>query len=69
MRSGPDLVRVVLGDSNLNVDLPFGVQTLSIREIHLHEGYSPSSKFHSNDVGMISLPPSLLIMFKFCDTV
>ncbi len=51
MKSGPDLVRVVIGDSNLNVDLPFGVQTLSIREIHLHEGYSPYSEYHENDIG------------------
>ena len=36
--------RVVLGDANLKVDLPFGVQTHEIESISVHEDYSPEDR-------------------------
>ena len=51
LQKGPDNFRVVLGDSNLNIDLPFGVQTLEIKAIHIHEGYKPFTDHHEHDIG------------------
>lgn len=42
---------VVLGDSNLNIDLPFGVQIISISKISVHDSYQPFSEYHDGDIG------------------
>jgi hypothetical protein len=42
---------VVLGDSNLNLDLPFGVQTLAIEKALAHENYDTASGLHTSDIG------------------
>ena len=47
--------RVVLGDANLKIDLPFGVQTHEILSVSVHEDYSPDDAFHHNDVGAVRL--------------
>ncbi len=46
---------VVLGDSNLNIDLPFGVQTHEISEVIVHEDYMPEDKFHYQDIGKVKV--------------
>ena len=43
--------RVVLGDSNLNIDLPFGVQSHEISQVIIHENYKPEESFHFDDIG------------------
>ena len=55
MLQGAEKFRIVLGDSNLNIDLPFGVQTHEIAEIFSHEDYQPHSGFHGSDIGLIRL--------------
>ena len=42
---------VVVGDSNLKIDLPFGVQTHEISQVIVHENYRPDDKFHYEDIG------------------
>nr|XP_027221614.1 mucin-17-like [Penaeus vannamei] len=48
-----DLYRyiVVLGDSNLREDLPYGVQFHSLAEVVIHPAYSSSEDVHANDIG------------------
>lgn len=52
---GAEKFRIVLGDSNLNIDLPFGVQTHEIAEIFSHEDYQPHSGHQGDNVGLIRL--------------
>ena len=42
---------VILGDSNLNLDLPFGVQTIAIEKALAHENYDTSDPQHNHDIG------------------
>ena len=42
---------VVLGDANLNIDLPFGVQNHEISEVIVHENYRPEDRYHHEDIG------------------
>jgi hypothetical protein len=42
---------VVLGDSNLNLDLPFGVQSLAIEKALAHEDYDTTGSLHNHDIG------------------
>ena len=42
---------VVLGDANLNIDLPFGVQNHEISEVIVHENYRPEDQYHHEDIG------------------
>ena len=42
---------VVVGDSNLKIDLPFGIQTHEISQVIVHENYRPDDKFHYEDIG------------------
>ena len=44
---------VVVGDSNLKIDLPFGVQTHEISQVIVHENYRPDDKFHYEDIGKL----------------
>ena len=48
---------VVLGDANLNIDLPFGVQNHEISEVIIHENYRPEDKYHHEDIGKLKLKP------------
>ena len=47
--------RVVLGDSNLRMELHgelnFGVQSRDIQEVIIHENYAMRSGIHLNDIG------------------
>ena len=43
---------VVLGDANLNIDLPFGVQNHEISEVIVHENYRPEDEYHHEDIGI-----------------
>ena len=38
--TGIDDFNVVVGDSNLKIDLPFGVQTHEISQVIVHENYT-----------------------------
>ena len=44
---------MVVGDSNLKIDLPFGVQTHEISQVIVHENYRPDDKFHYEDIGKL----------------
>ncbi|CAL4062060.1 unnamed protein product, partial [Meganyctiphanes norvegica] len=47
--------RVVLGDSNLLEDQPYGVQFHDIEEIVRHPDYFTSGGAHANDIGLIRI--------------
>jgi len=52
--AGAQNVRVILGDSNLKVDLPFGVQIYKPKEVHIHEDYhteEEDNNARANDIG------------------
>ena len=49
--TGVDNFELVLGDSNLNIDLPFGVQSHEISQVIVHENYRPDDSFHYEDIG------------------
>ena len=57
--------RVVLGDANLKIDLPFGVQTHGIASVAVHEDYSPEDGYHANDIGAIRLNSFAKVTFEF----
>ena len=59
--TGIDNFHVVLGDSNLKIDLPFGVQTHEISQVILHENYRPDDSFHYEDIGKLGYPLFSLI--------
>ena len=44
---------VVVGDSNLKIDLPFGVQQHEISQVMVHENYRPDDNFHYEDIGKL----------------
>jgi len=47
--------QAVLGDSNLNLDLPFGVQELSFEMAIVHENYDKHDDYHFHDIGLLTL--------------
>ena len=47
--------QVILGDSNLNIDLPFGVQSISVSSAVAHEDFSPEEWGTGNDIGLIRM--------------
>ena len=53
--TGVDNFHVVLGDANLQIDLPFGVQIHEISEVIVHENYRPDDSFHYEDIGLIKI--------------
>ena len=53
--TGVNDFHVVLGDSNLKIDLPFGVQQHEISQVIVHENYRPDDSFHYEDIGLIKL--------------
>jgi len=47
--------KVVLGDSNLKIDLQFGVQEHNILQALVHENYDINDEYHENDIGFVIL--------------
>ena len=47
--------QVILGDSNLNIDLPFGVQSISVRSAVAHEDFSREEWGIGGDIGLIRM--------------
>jgi len=47
--------KVVLGDSNLKMELQFGVQEHRIMQALVHENYHINDEFHENDIGFVIL--------------
>ena len=43
---------VILGDSNLNIDLPFGVQSIAVSSAVPHDDFSGKE---GNDIGLIRM--------------
>ena len=43
--------KVVLGDSNLKLELPYGVQEHNIEKAVVHENYDINDELHQNDLG------------------
>ena len=43
--------KVGLGDSNLKIDLQFGVQEHKILQALVHEDYDINDEYHENDIG------------------
>ena len=57
----------MLGDANLNIDLPFGVQNHEISEVIVHENYRPEDQYHHEDIGnldKIKLQILMLIVYN-----
>ena len=50
-KRGLDEFKVVLGDSNLRLDLPHGVQEHTISKAVVHEDYDLGDSVHHNDIG------------------
>lgn len=42
---------MVLGDSNLRLDLPHGVQEHTVAKAVVHEDYDQGDSVHHNDIG------------------
>ena len=42
---------MVLGDSNLKLELQFGVQEHTIMQALVHEDYDINDEYHQNDLG------------------
>ena len=64
--TGVDGFEVVLGDANLNIDLPFGVQTHEISQVIVHENYRPDDSFHYEDIGLIKLKTNAKMETTVC---
>merc|ERR550532_1709165 len=64
--SGIGDFNVVVGDSNLKIDLPFGVQTHEISQVIVHENYRPDDKFHYEDIGLIKLKTAAKMETTVC---
>lgn len=47
--------KVVLGDSNLKLELQFGVQEHKIMQALVHEDYDINDLYHQNDIGFVIL--------------
>ena len=47
--------QVILGDSNLNIDLPFGVQSIRVRSAVAHGDFSEGDAGNGNDIGLIRI--------------
>ena len=50
-KRGLDEFKVVLGDSNLRLDLAHGVQEHTIAKAAVHEDYDLGDSVHHNDIG------------------
>jgi len=64
--TGIDDFNVVVGDSNLKIDLPFGVQTHEISQVIVHENYRPDDSFHYEDIGLIKLKTNAKMETTVC---
>nr|XP_045621446.1 uncharacterized protein LOC123772386 [Procambarus clarkii] len=63
-----DLTRylVVLGDSNLREDLPYGIQFHSLAEVDTHPDYFTSGGAHANDIGIVRLAGQATLSDNVC---
>lgn len=50
-KKGLSEFKVVLGDSNLKLELPYGVQEHNIEKAVVHENYDINDSLHQNDIG------------------
>ena len=50
-KKGLSEFKVVLGDSNLKLELPYGVQEHDIAKAVVHENYDINDSLHQNDIG------------------
>lgn len=57
---------VVLGDSNLREDLPYGIQFHSIEEVVIHPDYFTSGGAHANDIGLVRLRAHATLSDNVC---
>ncbi|XP_042218674.1 mucin-5AC-like isoform X3 [Homarus americanus] len=57
---------VVLGDSNLQEDLPYGLQFHSLAEVVTHPDYFTSGGAHANDIGVIRLVDHATLSHNVC---
>ncbi|XP_066938171.1 uncharacterized protein [Macrobrachium rosenbergii] len=57
---------VVLGDSNLQEDLPYGIQFHRIMEVVTHPDYFTSGGAHANDVGVLRLRDHATLSDNVC---
>ncbi|KAK7075791.1 hypothetical protein SK128_026414, partial [Halocaridina rubra] len=57
---------VVLGDSNLREDLPYGIQFHAVMEIVLHPNYFTSGGAHANDIGVVRLRDHATLSDNVC---
>ena len=58
--------QVILGDSNLNIDLPFGVQSIDVSSAVSHQDYSRKDGGVGNDIGLIRLKESAEMTKTVC---
>jgi len=65
-RDGLSNFRVVLGDSNLNEDIPFGVQEHVLMKALVHENYDINDNLHHHDIGMIILRTPARLELNVC---
>ena len=47
--------QVILGDSNLNIDLPFGVQSIAVSSAVPHDDFFGKDGGVGNDIGLIRM--------------
>ncbi|KAK8727629.1 hypothetical protein OTU49_009659 [Cherax quadricarinatus] len=57
---------VVLGDSNLREDLPYGIQFHSLAEVDTHPDYLTSGGAHANDIGVVRLQGQATLSDNVC---
>ncbi|XP_043208761.1 uncharacterized protein LOC122374217 isoform X1 [Amphibalanus amphitrite] len=57
---------VLLGASNLRVNLEFGVQHMELDEIIVHEDYQINSHVHANNIGLLKLSRPALLERTVC---
>ncbi|XP_063604565.1 prostasin-like [Penaeus indicus] len=57
---------VVLGDSNLREDLPYGVQFHALSEVVIHPDYSTFDNVHTNDIGIMMLRDHATFSHQVC---
>eukprot|EP00095_Tigriopus_kingsejongensis_P012218 maker-scaffold927_size80360-snap-gene-0.26 protein:Tk12218 transcript:maker-scaffold927_size80360-snap-gene-0.26-mRNA-1 annotation:"hypothetical protein DAPPUDRAFT_324324" len=62
----PSDIKVVVGDSNLNLDLPFGVQVLDVSMIHIHDQYRPYESLVEHNLGLIHLKVKATLTNTVC---
>ena len=60
----------MLGDSNLKLELPYGVQEHRIEKAAVHENYDVNDDLHQNDLGQLTVPVgSVLVVYYSFTTI